>query len=208
MKSKKPIKKTKIMRIVFLIFLVMSNTFAWFIYATKIDSSVQVHVRSWNVVFEAGENQITDIVNLNVDSVYPGMSDYSYEIKAYNHSEVSATLSYVILEANIMGDQYITKEGREERGEQEVLTDLTSLQLQSQLANSYPFHITISITNNVIQLGNGLEKYILGVTWPYESNNDALDTSWGIRADQYKRSNSGSSSITLKIKIVITQNVS
>ena len=147
MKSKKPIKKTKIMRIVFLIFLVMSNTFAWFIYATKIDSSVQVHVRSWNVVFEAGENQITDIVNLNVDSVYPGMSDYSYEIKAYNHSEVSATLSYVILEANIMGDQYITKEGREERGEQEVLTDLTSLQLQSQLANSYPFHITISITN-------------------------------------------------------------
>ncbi len=205
MKLKKR-NRIKPSRIVFLIVLVAANTFAWFIYATRIDTNVSVHVKSWNIVFEADDTEVTDVVNLQVDSVYPGMQDYIYDITAYNMSEVAASLSYKILEANILGTQYITVEGRGERGEQVQATDLTSSQLETQLASNYPFSISISISNNTINQTNGYEQYTFSVVWPYENNNDSADTSWGIAAYNYKESNPTSSSITLKIKIVITQN--
>ena len=203
----KQLKKVGPFRLIFLIVLIMSNTFAWFIYATKIDSSVSVHVRSLNVVFEAGENEISNTVNFTVDNVYPGMEDFTYEIKAYNKSEVPAILVYQLLEANILGTQYITVEGRAERGEAAVATDVTSSQLESMLANNYPFSITINVSNNLLEEEDGLEEYTLGIEWPYESNNDAEDTRWGIAAYNYKESNPGEPSITLKVKITITQSL-
>ena len=43
-------------RIVFLIILLAGNTFAWFIYSTKVDSNISVHVKAWDVVFQAGDD--------------------------------------------------------------------------------------------------------------------------------------------------------
>ena len=89
-------KRISAKTLIILIVTLSVNSFAWFIYATKIDSSVSVHVRAWNVVFEAGDSEVTDTVNLVVDSIYPGMEDYEYQITAYNRSEVSANLSYIL----------------------------------------------------------------------------------------------------------------
>lgn len=193
-------------KLIFLIVLIASNTFAWFIYATKIDSNVSVHVRAWNVMFEAGDNIVTDVINLTVDSIYPGMDDYEYEIKAYNRSDVSASLSYQILSARILDQEYISVEGRSALGEEPVAADLTSLQLENKLRNDYPFSISIGISNEVIDLGDGEESYTLSVIWPYENNHDDIDTLWGINSYQYKESNPTQPSITLKVKIIITQN--
>ena len=195
-------------RLVFLIILVVSNTFAWFIYATKIDSNVSVHIRSWDIVFEAGQNQVTDTISLSVDDVYPGMEDFSYEIKAYNRSEVSANLSYVILSANILGDEYVTEEGRIANGDEIDEDDLTSSQLESKLASDYPFSITIGTSNSIIQDSTGVETYTLGVTWPYENSHDDVDTAWGVNAYHYKEDNPTLPSIAIRIKIIITQNPS
>ena len=192
-------------RLIILILLFAGNTFAWFIYATKIDNSISVHVKAWNVVFEAGDNTVTDTVNLNVDNIYPGMEDYEYEIKAYNRSEVNASLSYKILEARIFDNLYITADGRAERNEEVLPGDFTSDLLESRLLNDYPFKISIDISNNFIDPETGEEKYTFKVVWPYESNNDALDTEWGINAATYKKNNPPNSSIALKIKIIITQ---
>ena len=192
-------------RLIILILLFVGNTFAWFIYATKIDNSISVHVKAWNVVFEAGDNTVTDTVNLNVDNIYPGMEDYEYEIKAYNRSEVNASLSYKILEARIFDNLYITADGRAERKEEVLPGDFTSDLLESRLLNDYPFKISIDISNNFIDPETGEEKYTFKVVWPYESNNDALDTEWGINAATYKKNNPSNSSIALKIKIIITQ---
>lgn len=192
-------------RLIILILLFVGNTFAWFIYATKIDNSISVHVKAWNVVFEAGDNTVTDTVNLNVDNIYPGMEDYEYEIKAYNRSEVNASLSYKILEARIFDNLYITADGRAERKEEVLPGDFTSDLLESRLLNDYPFKISINVSNNFIDPETGEEKYTFKVVWPYESNNDALDTEWGINAATYKKNNPSNSSIALKIKIIITQ---
>lgn len=200
------LKKIKPTRLVILLFFVISNSFAWFIYATKVDNDVSVHVRSWNVMFQAGEHQITESIPLIIDSVYPGMEDYVYSIDAYNNSEVSATLSYELLEANIMGTQYMTTIGRAALGEEANENDITSQELENILKDSFPFSITISTSNSIIQLGDGKETYSIRVVWPYEQNDDETDTYWGTRAAYFKESNPTLPSISLKIKIIITQN--
>ena len=203
-------KKVKIRpsRIIFLIVLIASNTFAWFIYATRIETNVSVHVKSWNVIFEAGEDEVTDTVSLVVDSIYPGMEDFSYAINAYNRSEVSATLSYVILEARILDEEYVTVEQKTLLGETVLNTDLTSAQLQAKLLSDYPFSISISTSSSTMATAVGEATYNFDVTWPYENNQDDVDTEWGIAAYDFKESNPDDASITLKVKIIITQNAS
>lgn len=193
-------------RIIFLIVLLVSNTFAWFIYATKIDSDISVHVRAWNVVFEAGENQITDTINLTVDSVYPGMEDFKYEVKAYNRSDVAASLSYQILSARILDQEYISIDEREILGQEPQPGDVTSEELKAILANNFPFKITVETSSETIALGDGEETYTFGVLWPFESDDDELDTLWGVNAYKYKESNPDNPSITLNVKVIITQN--
>lgn len=201
-------KKFLISRLIFLIVLVAANTFAWFIYATKVDSSVSIHVRAWNVVFEANNNQVTNVLNINVDSIYPGMEDYTYEVNAYNHSEVSADMTYEILEARILNNTYITTEGRVYRGENALPTDPTSSELEEQLADDYPFTIYIDVTDDHLVSTTGAETFSLNVEWPYESNQDDVDTLWGVNAYNYQSSNPNSPSISLVVKIIITQSSS
>lgn len=205
MKIKKLIKPS---RLIFLILLLASNTLAWFIYATKVDNNVSVHVKAWNIVLEAGDTAITNTINLDIDSIYPGMEDYEYQIVAHNRSEVSANLSYQILEARILNETYISVEGREALGEPAVATDLTSAQLSDKLLNDYPFSISIDMSDDYMELEEGEETYTISVIWPYESNQDELDTQWGINAATYKESNPTNSSIALKVKILITQSTS
>lgn len=203
-KKKKKIR-IKLSRIIFLIVLVAANTFAWFIYATKVDSNISVHVRAWNVVFQAGDNEVVNTININVGDIYPGMSDYSYEIEAYNYSEVSAELHYSILEARILNNRYVTAEGRAEYSEQVESTDLTSQELEEQLLEDYPFTISFTTSSDTLSMGNGYETCTLSIVWPYENNQDELDTYWGVQANNYKESYPSNSSIAIKIKIIITQ---
>ena len=205
-KKKKRIIKSR--RIILLILLLLSNSFAWFIYATEVDNDMSAHVRAWKVVFEAGDSPIIDYVNIDIDSMYPGMEDFSYEIKAYNRSEVEAQLAYVLLEARIMDETYITKEGREELAEEPVSTDFSSEELLKKLEQDYPFHISFDLTSTAIDPAIGEAKYIVKANWPYESGNDELDTLWGTKAYQYKEENPDSPPILLKLKISIFQDQS
>ena len=199
-------KNVKPIRIIFLIVLLAGNTFAWFIYTTKIDSNISVHVKSWDVLFKNGDEEVTNNISINVDSLYPGMSEYKNEVSAYNNSDLSASLSYRVLEANILGDEYMTNEGRAERGEEAQPSDITSDQLIYILSHSYPFKIVFSVSNETVMGSGGEEKYSFTVNWPFEQNNDALDTYWGIKAAEYKNDNPNLPSITMRVKLVIIQN--
>jgi hypothetical protein len=169
---------------------------------------MNVHVRAWDVTFEAGDNEIVDTVEVAVDDLYPGMNNFTYNLTAYNRSEVGATLTYELLEANVLGNQIITTVGRAERGEDPVATEPTSAEFESSLANDYPFTISFGLTNSQMASGNGSATYTVSVVWPYEQGNDELDTEWGINAATYKSSHPTEPSIILKIKRKITQNAS
>ena len=199
------LKRIKISHLVVLAILLISNTFAWFIYINTVTNSVDVHVRSWKVNFTEGDTEISDYVDVTVNNVYPGMTTFTKEVQAHNYGEVNATVTYAILEADIMGDNYLTKEGKEDAGQQTTAADLTSAQLETSLAQDYPFHITFTLSSPTMTPINGISTYTITVSWPYESGDDDADTYWGIRAYDFKEDNPTDPCINLRIKLYITQ---
>ena len=193
-------------RLIFLIVLLAGNTFAWFIYATKINTDLSVHVRAWNIVFESGQNELSNDVTVTVDSIYPGMDDYEYSITAYNHSDVSASMTYQVLSARILDDEYITAEEKQRLGLTVDGDEPTSAEIEEMLAEDFPFTIAFTTSDDTIASGTGSETYTISIVWPYESNDDETDTYWGSAAYTYKESNPTSPSIALKIRITIIQN--
>ena len=198
-------KVIKPKNIIVLIILLTSNTFAWFIYATKVQNEMSAHVGAWDILFEAGDSPIVDYINVSIDNMYPGMEDFHYELKAYNKSEVGASLTYTLLSADIMGDVYYTKEGRNEANEEVTETDLTSEELSKVLKDNYPFKFDFSVSSSNLDADIGEAFYYIDANWPFESGNDELDTKWGIKASEYKKQHPDKPSIILKRKIYISQ---
>ena len=201
------IKKVIKPKIIVLIILLTSNTFAWFIYATKVQNEMSAHVGAWDILFESGDSPIVDYINVSIDNMYPGMEDFHYELKAYNKSEVGASLTYTLLSADIMGDVYYTKEGRNEANEEVTETDLTSEELIKVLKDNYPFKFDFSVSSSNLDADIGEAFYYIDANWPFESGNDELDTKWGIKASEYKKQHPDKPSIILKIKIYISQSL-
>lgn len=182
------------LKLIFLLAITLaSNTFAWFVYSTKVSNSVTAYVRAWNVAFEVGTDDAVKDVFITIEDVYPGMDDFEEKIKAANHGDTAATLSYEIVSAKIFGTLYT------------ISSDFTSEELAQKLAEEYPFKINVSVSNNIIEVGNTSEYYLISMVWPYESGNDELDTTWGNRAYDYYAEHPDEPSISLNIRILATQ---
>ncbi len=53
----KILKKIKLRNLIVLIILLAFNTYAWFIYTTRVSSEITAHVSSWDVEFIAKERR-------------------------------------------------------------------------------------------------------------------------------------------------------
>lgn len=53
----KILKKIKLRNLIVLIILLAFNTYAWFIYTTRVSSELTAHVSSWDVEFIAKERR-------------------------------------------------------------------------------------------------------------------------------------------------------
>ena len=200
-------KVVKPKTIFFIIILLTANTFAWFIYNTMVDVDINARIRAWNIQLEAGDNQIVDYLNIEIEDMFPGMAEFHYLITAQNHSEVNASVIYTLLELDLVGHEFITIEGRVMRGEPIESTDLSSDQLIDRLANFYPFSFVFDLNNNELEAGIGIADFDIKVNWPFESGRDAEDTFWGIQAANYRALYPTRPSITLKLRITISQTI-
>ena len=186
-------KRIKLRNLLFLAILMSCNSFAWFIYATKVSNNITAHVRSWNVNFIVGDNNIEETLTFDVESVYPGMPDSLQVINATNNSDTSATLSYEIVSASILGDEFV------------VSDTLTSAELTRKIENDYPFKLKVEIDNGNMTPNGGTAQIKFSLVWPFESGDDELDTEWGHKAYAYHENNPDSKSITLVIKVTAIQ---
>ena len=198
------LKRVKLSHLILLTVLLAANSYAWFIYVNNVSNKINVHVRAWKVDFE-DDGQVVEEVNVAVDNAYPGMADYEKEVTAHNYSDLPATASYKILEANIMGDSYVTVEGKQDAGQTLSGTELTSAQLETKLANDYPFTFTFNLSQTSLVALTGTTDYSITLEWPYDSGDDEADTYWGVRAYEFKEDNPSDPCIMLKIKIYVTQ---
>lgn len=190
-KRRKILKKVRLKTLFLLSITLASNSFAWFIYTTKVSSNISAKVREWNVTFEANGQVVEKTIEINIDSLYPGMDAYNQTLTAANSGESKAQITYEIVSTNILGDNLVNY-------------NYSNEDILNYLKNNYPFTIEISSTNSIIE-PNGEEKINITVSWPYESGDDEKDTYWGNLAYNYHQANPGEPSIVLVIKISAIQ---
>ena len=64
-KRKKIIKKVKFKTLFLLMITLASNSFAWFIYTTKVSSNISAKVREWNVSFDVNGENVEKTIEIN-----------------------------------------------------------------------------------------------------------------------------------------------
>ena len=190
-KRKKIIKKVKFKTLFLLMITLASNSFAWFIYTTKVSSNISAKVREWNVSFDVNGENVEKTIEINIDSLYPGMTTYTQTLTASNSGEARAQISYEVIRANILGDDLTSM-------------NYSDIQIINYLRSYYPFSIDFHVSNDIVQL-NSEETITISVSWPYESGQDEEDTKWGNLAYTYHSSHPDTPSIDLSIKITAYQ---
>lgn len=191
----KVFKKVKIKNLIILIFLLIFNTYAWFIYATRVSTDLSVHVSSWNVEFVTGEGDITTNIEIVVDRIYPGMETFERTIEVHNKGETKAVLDYEIESLKIMDDTYVVNEE----------TGLTTQDIENRIKTEYPFKINIEKNDNQLEQGSKDGYFKITIEWPFDSGDDEKDTIWGNKAYEYYALNPGEKSIELKLQLIATQ---
>ena len=151
-------KRFKLWHLLFIAILISVNTYAWFIYMSKVSSDITVRVKSWNVSFQFNNQTMTDYVNFDVEDIYPGMENRTQSLRISNDGETDATISYEVVYASIFGTEYDTE-----------VDNITPTQLTNQLANDYPFKITLTSTSNVLSNSGSSEYFRVQIVWPYET---------------------------------------
>ena len=193
-------KRFKLSHLLFIALLLTCNSFAWFIYMNKIDSDIDVKVKAWNVSFHFDNQTMSDYIKFDVRDIYPGMEDNRQEVSVTNDGEVAAKLYYEIVSVRIFDKTYSVNDG-----------GFSSSDLENVLNQSYPFKINISSDKEVIDGKGGVAKFIVNVSWPYETLDDNRelkdldDTYWGNKAYSYGKEYPDKPCILLNIKLSATQ---
>ncbi|MBQ7104429.1 MAG: hypothetical protein IJN90_01085 [Bacilli bacterium] len=216
-------------------FLLAVNSFAWFVFISNGNGNITADVISWDIVFLDQEEQV-EMLDINLDDLYPGMSNFSRDIVVKNRSDLDATFKYEVEGVIVYGKEYVVEDY------------IASLQ------NDFPFKISFTHNKNDLAIGEKL-NFTVSVTWPFESSNeyyklnelysymdlvnyytlsngtytkvnitesnfdsyvknglyvesDDADTFWGETSVTYKEQFPEESAITLKVKLIVTQKVS
>ena len=135
-------------------FLLVFNAFAWFIYISKVNTEMDIHALSWDVVFSEGGTAVKD-VTIALD-VYPGMEEYTHTISVTNSSETSARLYFDTKSVTLFGEELLTGNLTEAQKE-ELLTTVLPLTIEYQLGNT-----TINQSSQ--------SSFTVKVNWEYEAN--------------------------------------
>lgn len=191
----KIMKKVKIKNMLILILLLLFNAYAWFIYATRVDTEITAHVSSWNVEFIGAEGEITTNLNIEIGRIYPGMEDdkkFQKIVEVHNKGETKAQLGFEIESLSIMGEEITVNE----------VDGPTTQDIVNKINTEYPFKISINVDDTQLQDGTGNGRFTISLEWPFESGNDENDTYWGNKAYEYFSLHPDDSSI--KIKMVLT----
>lgn len=189
----KIIKKIKLRHLIILLFLLMFNTYAWFIYTTKVNTTIDAHVSSWNVEFISKEGGVESNLLVSVDKIYPGMTPFEYDVNVKNEGEMKAKLDYEIRTIRIMDDNYI------------VSDTLSSQEIENQIKQKYPFKINIISNDSKMDPKGGTGNFKIIVSWDYESGDDSKDTEYGNKAYQFYKDNPDEKSIEMNLILKAVQ---
>lgn len=187
------LKRVKLSSLILLVIALVANTYAWYIYATKASTGIEVYVTSWNVTFQAGDSESTTNIEINVENICPGMEKWTREIGVTNKGETPAKLEYEINSITILDKTYT------------IGTDGVTKEQIAKLIKDFPFKIEILVDQGNIELVDGKGKFTVNVWWDFESGNDELDTKWGQDAYNFKQANPDKSCLHMDVLLKAIQ---
>jgi len=174
-------KKIMISLLLSILFLVVS-TAAWFIFNKSVNVTMEAKVKSWDLEFTYGGEEITESVRFEIESIYPGMPDEIKTIDIKNNGETVAELTYRVKSITLLGETKV------------VGVDCTQEEMDEYI-ESLPFDITLEQEKDILE-GNGEETNVKIIfSWEYEDENgdsvitekDKKDTELGKKAYEYSQ---------------------
>lgn len=158
--------KLAILPLLFAGVLLVSGTFAWFVYYSNVETNMTGHVVGWDIKFE-GED-INKEIALQVQKVYPGMDEFEGYLTITNSGETSAVITSVLKSVTVLGETYSV-------GDEVDGVVLTSEGLKEFLANKYPFKFSFSVDKSTIA-PNETTQFKATVNWAFETYIKVNDT--------------------------------
>lgn len=182
-------RMVKIRHLILLIFLFLVNTYAWFIFSTKVSMGITAHIASWSIHFTAADGEAVTNMTFYVDRVFPGMEEAKQSLNISNTGTEPAVLSYDIEYVRIFDQEYDVEDG------------YTSEDLEELLTDEHPFKFAFIKSAEIIQGVTGAETFDVTLNWPYESGDDEEDTLWGEEAYSYYATNPTNAAIEVRMLI-------
>ena len=170
--------KLNLVSIVFAVVSFISVSFAWFAYSGLVDVKTEVGVKAWYIEFEKNNEVVSNDIVISLSDLYPGMEPLSEVITIKNLGDSDAKLKYSIDYARLLDDDkdYYT-----------LSDDYTSERIEDALSHNYPFSINAALSKTRINAKDSDAEFIVTVSWPLDSGNDMLDSTWGSKAYQFEK---------------------
>lgn len=205
--ERRKLRRLKFRTIFMLSITLIFNAYAWFLYVTTVSMNTTVHVEAWNIDFEVDNEAVERELLFEIEEAYPGMKDITKTISVTNSGEKVAEIMNNIASLKILDKTYIVEEQLSSE-EKEQLTGteikMTQEEIKNMLANDFPFKMVIDSPKNQLNTKES-SNITIRFTWEYESNNDKLDTEYGVESYKYYKQYEGEEPIKAKIKISVQQ---
>lgn len=166
--------KLNIMSLFFLAGSFLSITLAWFAYSGLARAETDIKVKSWYIEFQKDSKKVSNDIIISLEDIYPGMDAIHEKIDIKNLGDSDAQVNYSISSARIFNEELDT-------------TTSGSLILEDKMSHDYPFHININLSKKYVKAEDDSSELNVSVTWPLDSDNDSLDSSWGTEAFNFQK---------------------
>ncbi len=173
-------------------------TLAWFAYTNTISSNFNVNLKSWNIKITKNNTEISNSFTIDLDEVYPGMTDFSETYSIKNEGDLNAKIDYNITYFRVFNDEITLND------------DITFY----EITRDYPFKLSFEESSRYLPSG-ATRNFTVSCTWPLDSGNDQLDTQYGELAFAFQQQEQQHHTqdpsyvvrpgIELKVEIVVSQ---
>lgn len=163
--------KLNILSLFFTAVSFISVTLAWFAYSGLVTTQTEVNVKAWFIEFNSKGRSVSNDIVISLNDISPGMDIKSETIDIKNSGDSDAMIGYKIKSVRILDEEYeIDDEGK----------------IIDKLSHDFPFHINMSLSKTYANAHDGTGNFTVSISWPLDSDNDELDTEWGIKAYDFQ----------------------
>lgn len=215
-------------------FLLAINSFAWFVFISKGKADINADIIAWDIVFldETEQEETLDIV---LSDLYPGMEVFTQKIVVQNKSDLNAKIDYKVEGITVYGEEFISDDYKKALEEEfpfkitfyyeketilinektkfvvEANWDFESEHAYYKLNSLYPYsdmyNYYVLNGSNYVKIDVAESEYETLVNSGLYIESDDADTYWGEKSVIFKQQYPQISSISLKVKLIVSQDI-